>query len=204
MPDIRERIIEGSRPLFAQYGFRKLTMDQIAREMRISKRTIYEHFHSKDELIEAVCASFVDNDAVQLGIRLQNAQDCCAKMRALFKIYDIEGFGRAVFKRSEHEALKEFFPTAWNRFAQLIQSRRELIASVYREGVETGEFVSAYPTIPGSRAPLSTDETIELITFFASSIIDEALLQESMRYSIGLNTALQYVCDMVLNSITSR
>jgi AcrR family transcriptional regulator len=35
-------------------GFHKTTMDEIAKELRISKKTIYKHFSSKDELVRAV------------------------------------------------------------------------------------------------------------------------------------------------------
>jgi AcrR family transcriptional regulator len=52
--EIRERIIEGAANLFKIYGIRLVTMDSLASHMGISKRTIYEVFSDKDELLVSV------------------------------------------------------------------------------------------------------------------------------------------------------
>jgi len=48
--DTRERIMEASVALFARYGFKKTTVDDIARESGIGKGTVYLHFASKEEI----------------------------------------------------------------------------------------------------------------------------------------------------------
>ncbi|HDR06187.1 MAG TPA: TetR/AcrR family transcriptional regulator, partial [Candidatus Coatesbacteria bacterium] len=50
----RRLILEAAGRLFYRYGFRKTSLDDIARECRISKKTIYQHFDGKDELVRAV------------------------------------------------------------------------------------------------------------------------------------------------------
>jgi len=52
--DIRDRIIEGASELFMTYGIRSVTMDSIANRFGMSKRTIYEIFSDKDDLLMAV------------------------------------------------------------------------------------------------------------------------------------------------------
>jgi TetR/AcrR family transcriptional regulator len=49
----RLKILNFSQTQFVASGFHNTTMDQIAREMRISKKTIYKHFRTKDDLIRA-------------------------------------------------------------------------------------------------------------------------------------------------------
>lgn len=202
MAEIRDRIVEGSRPMFARHGFRKLTMDQIAREMHISKRTIYEHFHSKDELVEEICESFVVNDWEQVRRQLDASRDCIDKLRSIFRVYDIDEFGAQVFRRGELDVLKTHFPTAWAKLYRLIELRRQAIGEIFREGVATGVFLEHYPAIPGVSDGLSTEKTIELITFFASALLDEVLASELTGYEIGLNTALQHACDMMIRAIS--
>jgi AcrR family transcriptional regulator len=51
---IRERIIGETCNLFTRYGIRAVTMDTIASQMGISKRTIYENFRDKDDLVLSV------------------------------------------------------------------------------------------------------------------------------------------------------
>src|SRR5690349_11807373 len=51
--EARARIIGGARKHFFAHGFRNVTMDDIARELGMSKKTLYAHFNSKPELLEA-------------------------------------------------------------------------------------------------------------------------------------------------------
>jgi len=52
--DIRDRIIEEASESFKTYGIRSVTMDSLANQLGMSKRTIYEIFSDKDELLMAV------------------------------------------------------------------------------------------------------------------------------------------------------
>lgn len=49
-PDTRETILDAMDTLMARYGYRKTTMDDLAKEAGISKRTIYLYFPSKEEV----------------------------------------------------------------------------------------------------------------------------------------------------------
>lgn len=60
--EIREQLIQAARVVFARYGYKKTALDDIAREARKGKSTIYYYFKSKDEIFKAV----IDTEA---GIR---------------------------------------------------------------------------------------------------------------------------------------
>jgi AcrR family transcriptional regulator len=53
----RQRIVEAARAHFFNHGFRSVTMDDLAAELGISKKTLYAHFASKTALLEAVLAN---------------------------------------------------------------------------------------------------------------------------------------------------
>lgn len=48
----KENVIESARLLFHKYGFKKVSMDEIAREANVTKKTIYSYFSSKERLIK--------------------------------------------------------------------------------------------------------------------------------------------------------
>ncbi len=48
---MREKILEGTFRRISTYGIKKVSMDDIAKSIKISKNTIYEHFDSKEELV---------------------------------------------------------------------------------------------------------------------------------------------------------
>ena len=53
----RKRILEGAYKLFRRRGYSRVTMDDIAAEARLTKRTLYHHFTSKDQLLAAVLSA---------------------------------------------------------------------------------------------------------------------------------------------------
>lgn len=56
---MKEDIISKAMDMFLTYGFKSVTMDDLAHEMGISKKTIYTHFNNKTQLVEqGVCQLF--------------------------------------------------------------------------------------------------------------------------------------------------
>jgi len=51
---MKDTILEKSKELFLRNGFKTVGMDDIAQSLHISKKTIYQYFPSKDDLVKAV------------------------------------------------------------------------------------------------------------------------------------------------------
>ena len=49
---MKESIVNHAIPLFLQFGFKSVTVDDLALKMSISKKTIYTHFPTKEQLVE--------------------------------------------------------------------------------------------------------------------------------------------------------
>jgi len=54
---MKDKIILNASDLFLTYGFKSVTMDDISNKMGISKKTIYQHFSNKTDLVEATTMS---------------------------------------------------------------------------------------------------------------------------------------------------
>ena len=48
----KEQIVEAARKLFTKYGYKKVSMDEIAKEAGVTKKTVYAYFKDKDELFK--------------------------------------------------------------------------------------------------------------------------------------------------------
>ncbi|MCK5457664.1 MAG: helix-turn-helix transcriptional regulator, partial [Melioribacteraceae bacterium] len=57
----KHKILLFASEKFFRDGFRKVSMDELAKEMKISKKTIYRHFASKEEIVEATVDSLQTN-----------------------------------------------------------------------------------------------------------------------------------------------
>ncbi len=58
--ETKERIAAKAEELFMQYGIRSVSMDDIANNLGMSKKTVYQYFADKDELVEAVVDGHID------------------------------------------------------------------------------------------------------------------------------------------------
>lgn len=75
MEDLENRIIDTAMELFVAHGFKRITMDQVANTLHISKRTLYETFMCKEDLIDA-CLSRITEKARQQRERMwQDTED---------------------------------------------------------------------------------------------------------------------------------
>jgi AcrR family transcriptional regulator len=74
--DTRELILEGARVLFFKYGIKSVTMDDIAKHLGMSKKTIYQFFEDKSEVIKTLIEKTMSSNRCEfddIGERSQNA-----------------------------------------------------------------------------------------------------------------------------------
>src|SRR3954470_889369 len=81
---IRQRIVDAARAHFFSHGFRNVTMDDLAEELGMSKKTLYAYFPAKIDLLEAVLAEkFASVEATLKGVMRAHARDFPATLREL-------------------------------------------------------------------------------------------------------------------------
>jgi AcrR family transcriptional regulator len=82
----REKILELSHEKFIREGFYRTSMDEIARELQMSKKTIYKHFPSKDDLLDSVCELRIANaHSIMSGIA-DSDKDCVTKFILILNV----------------------------------------------------------------------------------------------------------------------
>ncbi len=68
--ELQERILNKGDELFRRYGIRSITMDDIAKQLGVSKKTIYQHYPDKDELVIAVTK-------LNISRHFDEVENCC-------------------------------------------------------------------------------------------------------------------------------
>ncbi len=66
--ETQRRIVEAAYYLFYRKGFTRVSMDEIAARARLTKRTLYGHFRSKDDLLAATLQRYSELDQERLGV----------------------------------------------------------------------------------------------------------------------------------------
>ena len=101
--EVKERILTKAAELFMRYGIRSITMDEIAAQLGISKKTIYQFFTDKDDMVTAVidqeihknedeCVQFredADNAVHQIFLALESLEEMLKYTNPLM-LYDLE------------------------------------------------------------------------------------------------------------------
>jgi AcrR family transcriptional regulator len=81
--EVRDRILVESGRLFGKYGIKSMTMDALAEEMGISKRTIYERFKDKDTLLLEVIKYYKEQSSEEAHRLIDQSDNA---IEALFRI----------------------------------------------------------------------------------------------------------------------
>src|SRR5215472_1330971 len=120
---VRQRIVDAARAHFFSHGFRSVTMDDLAGELGISKKTLYAHFPGKFDLLEAVLADKLTSvEATLKEITRAHPDDFPATLRNL-----LAGTQRELdeikppFVRDMRQKAPEVFKIVERRRAALIQ-----------------------------------------------------------------------------------
>jgi len=84
--DYRQKIIEEGAMMFRTYGIRAVTMDMLASQLGISKRTIYEVFSDKDELLKGVLKWMLERQRELMTKVFTESENT---IEAIFKMLDL-------------------------------------------------------------------------------------------------------------------
>lgn len=107
----REAIVRAATELFRRYGFRKTSVDQIAREAQVAKPTVYAYFADKDAVFVAVCRAVMDR--IIDGARQARAEDDVvtrvatvlgAKFTTIYELVDSSPHARELLESRNEEA----------------------------------------------------------------------------------------------------
>jgi TetR/AcrR family transcriptional regulator, cholesterol catabolism regulator len=134
--DIKTKILKGAEELYMRYGVRSISMDDIARHLSVSKKTLYLHFADKDELVTMVSRGHLERNILQFDTirdESKNPIEELARLSVCMKM-NMESMNPAVMFD-----LQKFHPKAWNEFIQFKNKHlRESIVRNLNQGIELG------------------------------------------------------------------
>lgn len=145
--DIKDKILNGAEELFMRYGVRSISMDDIARHLSVSKKTLYQHFADKDELVLDVTRHLLE----------QNFKECEAIRKVAENPIEELATISVWMKKSMEEInptmlfdLQKFHVNAWNLWLEFKNKfiHEEVIRNL-TIGIEAGYMRSVNKEIMG-------------------------------------------------------
>lgn len=121
-----------------RYGVRSISMDDIARHLSVSKKTLYQHFADKEDIVTVTCKGHLERDVKEFeAIRqsARNAIDELVKQSAFLKRYLQDMNPSLLFD------LQKYHPKAWKVWLNHKNNFiREAVVRNLRQGIEEGYF----------------------------------------------------------------
>src|SRR5690554_1259969 len=137
---VRETIIEAAREIFARFGFRKATMDEIARTARKGKSSLYHYFKSKEEVFQAVIEQEAAEVMAEIFRAVQQEKKPQEKLRA-YVITRMQAFKRVA---NLFTAFKDEYLESYGFIERMRKSydryEIETITSILQNGIKNGVF----------------------------------------------------------------
>ncbi len=124
--EVKDYIISESDNLFCQYGFKSVTMDDIAKHLGMSKKTIYAHFSDKNEIVNMVIENKLNFQKCIIKEGSENAENAVHEL--FFAVTNM----REVLSNMNPNLfydLQKYHPQAWMQFNNFRQ--KNLFETIY-------------------------------------------------------------------------
>jgi TetR/AcrR family transcriptional regulator, cholesterol catabolism regulator len=138
MIDDLKNILSKARELYMKYGIKSITMDDVASELGISKKTLYQFVTDKEDLV----GKFIDNE---IAIRHEEICKCFRiGLNAIDELFEISIFMNKIMRdqnpATEYD-LKKYYP---QHFQKIVKTRREGIYSYILLNLKKGKKEGLY------------------------------------------------------------
>lgn len=187
-PTTRDLILDAAGTLLGRFGYHKTTMDDLAREAGVARRTLYLHFKSKDEIflerIDRVVARLIEE---LRGIARSSApaEDRLRRMllsRVMFRFDTVRGYAQSLDEI--FQALREPY---LQRREGYFAAESAVFVSVLEDGHACGEF-----------APMDVHETARSLIAATSSLLPYALSPRELGSRREVERITARIADIVI------
>lgn len=130
--DAKELILHKSFQLFRRYGIRSITMDEIATQCGVSKKTLYQHFEDKDSLVMTIMDAMIAKSETQC---MADSRQCENAIHELFLSIDML---RQMFDGINPAMLFDLHKYHAKANARLEDHKRSFLSALTRSNLERG------------------------------------------------------------------
>ncbi|MFD2571839.1 TetR/AcrR family transcriptional regulator [Spirosoma soli] len=133
---MKERIIKEARHLFSQYGVKTVRLDDIAQQLGISKKTVYQYFTDKEELVRLMLEEQLNETLAEASSIHEQAPNPVA---GALQIWDRLVRYRRTINPNLFRDIERHYPTVWHFFEEFrARYLNVILVTNLRQGVAQG------------------------------------------------------------------
>jgi AcrR family transcriptional regulator len=192
--DVRELILDATERLLIRYGYAKMTMDDLAREVGVAKGTLYLHFPSKEEVVLSRIDRMVDGLVDELRAIAASRREPVPKLRDMLILRVLHRFDAAKqYARSIDEMLASIR-------AGLLARREQhfaLEASVFAELLEHGKRA-------GALSFADADSTAQSLLLATNALLPGGLTVKQLGRRDAVEQKVTNIANLIINGLRPR
>lgn len=192
--EVRESILDATDRLLARYGYKKMTIDDLAQEVGIGKGTVYLHFSSKEE----VALSHIDRIIERLkerlrAITLEDAHPSERLRRMLIERVIFRFDSVQHYTQSLNDLLAALRAQLLARRRRYFAEEAEIFAAVLAEGQKLKLFAINDPAA-----------TAELFLLATNSLLPYSLSTRELGERMDIEEKVSRLADLLLAGVEKR
>jgi AcrR family transcriptional regulator len=183
MDNKKIEILHGASAIFMRYGIKSVTMDDLARELSMSKKTIYQYFNDKNDLVDQIITAKTQEDKCECNLAKEESENAIDEMFKISKmiISKISTLNPTVFYD-----LQKYHPKAWNI---MNEHRMDFVNESFLQNIKRGIEEGLYredmnPEIIARMNVSMTDMIFNGKTFPNTIFKYEKVFEEMFRFQI--------------------
>lgn len=192
--DIRDLILDATDQLLARYGYKKMTIDDLAQAVGIGKGTVYLHFPSKEELILCHIDRIVERVTEHLkeiavsDISIEKKIEQMLIARVMIRFSSVQHYTESL-----NALLSAIRPNLLARRQQHFALEAEVFAQVLQAGVEGGIFF----------LPTSAMQVAETLLVATNALLPYALSSQELGQEKAIETQVTNIAHLLLYGLTN-
>ena len=189
-----EVILDAADRLLARYGYKKMTVDDLAREAGIGKGTVYLHFKSKEDVVlshvERIVRRLLDRQKViiESGDAPADKLRQMLLLRVMFRFDSVQHYTESI-----SEVLRDLRPVLLERRQRWFEEEAKAFATVVREGQRAGAF-RRHDALPTARSLISA----------TNSLLPFSLSTQELGKRREVEQAASRIAELLLEGLVAR
>lgn len=136
--EMKDRIKQKADELFRTYGIKSVTMDEIANRLGVSKKTIYQSFADKDELVDEVVVELLTYNQARCNT------DRALATNAVHEVFLAMEMVKEMFHNMNPVILYDMERNHPNTFQKFLQHKNKFLLQIIKENIERGKKEELY------------------------------------------------------------
>lgn len=190
----REAILDATDHLLARYGYKKMTIDDLAREVGIGKGSVYLHFSSKEDIALSHIDRIIDRLKQRLNAIAKQDVACEDRLRrmlverVLFRFDSVQHYTQNLNDMLAHIRTKLL-----ERRKRYFESEAEIFAHVLDEAQCRGEFIKTDPL-----------ENARILIIATNDLLPYSLSTQELGERNDLKKKTRAVAGLLINGLKRR